>query len=268
MRFSASPTLRLAAIAMFVVPVLSANPGPFHAFSGGETFTYRASWGIFFRAGVIVISAHEEQTADGHKVVRITTDTATRGIVRSFYAYNNRAEGLIDQATGRLLLLREKGSDGRRFTDNETTFDYLGMTAHYVDRAHPDRTQDVPIPAGEPIDLISALIGTRDGNLKPGEKREVLVNLGNEFFPIALGAEAYEEVRTPLGTYQTLLIVPRMEKNPKGIFKRGGEIKVWISQSGQKLPVKMQLKLPIGAATLLLSDYKKGAAPASAKPAE
>jgi hypothetical protein len=269
MRFSAPPSVsRLAAIALFVVPVLCATPGPFRAFSDGETFTYRVSWGIFFHAGAIVISAHEEKTADGHKVIRITTDTATRGIVRSFYAYNNRAEGLIDRATGRLLLMREKGSDGRRFTDNETTFDYVRMLARYVDRAHPDRTQDVPIPAGDPIDLISALVETRDWNLKPGEKRDVLANFGNEFFPIALCADAYEEVWTPLGTYQTLLIVPRMEKNPKGIFKRGGEIKVWISQSGQKLPVKMQLKLNFGAATLLLTDYKKGAVPASAKSAE
>ena len=265
MRLSSLTILRPAAIAMLVVPALSANPGPFRAFGDGETFTYRVSWGIFFHAGAIVISAHEETTADGHKAIRIATDTATRGIVRGFYAYNNRAEGLIDQATGRLILVREKGSDGRHFTDNETTFDYARMTAHYVDRAHPNRTQDVPIPAGDPVDLISALVETRDWNLQPGEKRDVLVNFGNEFFPLALCAEAYEEVTTPLGTYRTLLIVPRMEKNPKGIFKRGGQFKVWISQSGQKLPVKMQLKLGFGSATLLLTDYKKPAVSASPK---
>ena len=66
---------------------------------------------------------------------------------------------------------------------------------------------------------------------------------------------------TPLGTYQTLVLVPRMEKNPEGLFKRGGEIKVWISQDASNLPVKMQLKLGFGSATLLLSDYK--APPAS-----
>ena len=255
-------------IALFVAPMVSANPGPFLAFSDGETFTYRVSWGIFFHAGTIVISAHEEKAADGHKVIRITTDTATRGFVRSFYAYNNRAEGLIDQPPGRLLLVREKGSDGRRSTDNETTFDYVRMTARYVDRAHPERTQDVPLPAGDPVDLISALVESRDWNLQPGEKRDVLANFGNEFFPLAFHAEAYEEVRTPLGTYQTLLVIPRMEKNPKGIFKRGGEFKVWISQSGEKLPVKMQLKLGFGSATLLLTDYKKPAAPAAAKSPE
>jgi hypothetical protein len=268
MRFSSLLSLRFAAIMMFVVTDLSANPGPFRAFSDGETFTYRVSWGIFSRAGAIVISAHEEKTADGNSAIRIATDTATRGFVRGIYEYNNRAEGLIDEPTGRLILMREKGSDGKHFTDNETTFDYVRMIAHYVDRAHPDRTQDVPIPEGDPVDLISALVATRDWNLKPGEKRDVLVNFGNEFFPLALCAEAYEEVWTPLGSYHTLLIVPRMEKNPRGIFKRGGEFKVWVSQSGQKLPVKMQLKLAFGSAILLLTDYKKPVVPAPAEPAK
>ena len=266
MRFSPSVILRSLAYAMFAVPVLSANPSPFTAFSDGETFTYRVSWGVFFHAGEIVISAHEEKGADGAKVFRITTDTATHGLVRGFYSYNNHAEGVIDQATGRLLLVREKGSDGEHFTDNETTFDYARKIASYVDRAHPSRTAQVPIPPGDPIDLISALVDTRNWNLKPGEKRPVLVSFGNEFFPLALYAEGYDEIWTPLGRFQTLGLVPRMEENPKGIFKRGGEIKVWISQKGQKLPVQMQLKLKFGVATLHLADYRKAAA--SEKPAE
>jgi hypothetical protein len=259
MRFALSTRSRFVALAMLAISSLSANPSPFTAFTDGETFTYRVGWGFFFHAGEIVISAHAEKGADGADLFRITTDTTTRGIVRDLYPYDNRAEGLIDQKTGRLLLLREKGSDGKHFTDNETTFDYPAAIASYVDRAHPDRTARVPIPPGDPVDLISALVETRDWNLQPGEKRNVLVNLGNDFFPVALCAEGFEEVRTPLGTFQTLIVVPRMEQNPKGLFRRGGEIKVWISQVGQKLPVKMQLKLKFGAATLYLTDYHKGA---------
>jgi Protein of unknown function (DUF3108) len=261
MRFAPSVILRSLAFAMFAVPVLSANPGPFTAFSDGETFTYRVSWGIFFHAGEIVIAAHEETGADGAKVFRITTDTATRGLVREIYTYNNHAEGIIDQTAGRLVLLREKGSDGAHSTDNETTLDYARKIASYVDRAHPSRTARVPIPAGDPIDLISALVDARNWNLRPGEKRNVLVNFGNEFYPLALYAEGFDEISTPLGRFQTLVLVPRMEENPKGIFKRGGEIKVWISQKGQKLPVQMQLKLKFGVATLHLTDYRKTAAP-------
>jgi hypothetical protein len=266
MRFVLSVIFRSLAFATFAAPVRSANPGPFTAFKDGETFTYRVSWGFLFHAGEIVIAAHEEKGADGTPVFRITTTTSTHGLVRGFYAYDNRAEGLFDQATGRLLLIREKGSDGVHFTDTETTFDYVHRNATYVDRAHPGRTALISIPDGDPVDLISTLVDARNWNLKPGEKRDVLVNFGNEFLPLAVYADGYDEVRTPLGRFQTVVLIPRMEKNPQGIFKRGGEIKVWISQKGQKLPVKMQLKLKFGAATLYLTEYHSAATPGN--PAE
>ena len=238
---------------------------PFTAFADGETFTYKASWGIFLHAGDIVVAAHEEKNADGSDIFRITTDTTTRGFLHGFYSYSNQAEGIINQLTGRLASVREKGTDGEHVTDTETTFDYDRKIASYVDHHRPNRSQEAPIPDGDPIDLISALVETRDWNLQPGEKKNVLVNFGNEFYPLAIYAERYEEVRTPIGTYHTLVLVPRMEQNPRGIFKRGGEFKVWISQQGQKLPVKMQLKLKFGTATLQLVDYKK-TIPEQAKP--
>jgi len=253
--------LRLVLVALSVLAARPLAAAPFVAFADGETFTYKVSWGIFSRAGEIIIGAHEEKDARGATVFRIATDTSTKGFIRALYSYHNRAEAVIDRDSGRLLFMKEKGSDGRRSTDNETTFDYTAGFARYVDRAHPDRTQDVPIPPGNPIDLITALVQTREWNLQPGQKRDVLTNFGNEFYPISIYADHFEEVRTPLGTYRTLVLIPRMEQNPKGIFKRGGEFKVWISQQGRALPVKMQLKLPFGAAVLLLADYKPGPAP-------
>jgi hypothetical protein len=256
------------ALLVSLLPAL-APAAPFLAIRNGETFSYRVGWGILGRAGELVIAAKEEPGPAGTTLLRVTTDIASRGLVRGFYAYDNRGEVVIDRHSGRLTLTREKGSDGRRGTDTETVFDYDRGVAVYTDRVHPDRNAAVPLPPGDPIDLISALIGTRDWTLQPGEKKDVLVNFGNEFYPLAIYAEEFEEVTTPLGTYRTLRLVPRMEKNPRGVFKRGGEIKVWISQGAAKLPVKMQLKLKIGAATLLLAGYQNPAptAPAPATPA-
>ena len=235
------------------------HAAPFTAFRDGETFTYRVSFAIFSHAGDIVITAHDEKK-DGIEVMRVTTDTKSHGIVRALYAFDNKAEVVIEKATGRMLDVKESGADPKRATDTEMVFDYKTRVATYIDRVRPERSESVPIPEGNPVDLISALVQTRDWNLKPGEKRDLLVQFGSEFYPLTITAEGYEEVQTPLGDYQTLVLVPRMEKDPKGLFKKGGEIKVWISQDLSNLPVKMQLKLNFGSATLLLSDYK-GPAP-------
>jgi len=247
------------------LPALAAA-APFTAFRDGETFTYKVGFAIFSRAGEIVIAAHDEKK-DGTEAMRVTTDTKSRGFVRGVYAFDNKAEVLIDKASGRMLHVKESGTDPKRATDTEITFDYKARLAQYTDRVRSDRSTEMPIPAGDPVDLISALVQTRDWNLKPGEKRDVVVQFGRDFYPLSINAEAYEEVRTPLGTYRTLVLVPRMEKDPKGLFKKGGEIKVWISQDASNLPVKMQLKLNFGTATLLLSDYKS-APPPAASPAD
>jgi hypothetical protein len=237
------------------------SAAPFTAFRDGESFTYRVSFAIFPHAGDLTITAHAEQRA-GAEVIRVTTNTKSHGIVRQLYAFDNQAAVVIDQASGRMLRVQESGADPKRATDTEIVFDYAARTAQYTDRVRPQRSVKILIPEGNPVDLISALVQTRDWHLQPGMKRDLLVQFGREFYLLSIYADHYEEVRTPLGVYQTLVLIPRMENNPKGLFKKGGEIKVWIAQDASNLPVKMQLKLNFGAATLLLSDYR---APAAAK---
>jgi len=232
---------------------------PYTAFRDGEAFTYRVGFALFSRAGEITIRA-TATTQEGRDVMRVTTGTSSRGLVRGFYAFDNEAEVFIDRATGRIQLVRESGADPKRPTDSETRFDYEQRMAFHVDRVRKDRTTDIPIPDGDPLDLISALVQTRDWDLKPGEERDVLVHFGRDLYPLAIRAEGYEDVRTPLGRYRTLMLVPRMKGEPKGLFKRGGEIKVWIAQDDTKLPVKMQLVLKYGTASLLLSEYQAPAA--------
>ena len=240
----------------FLLPMATfASAAPFTAFREGEALTYKVGFAIFTHAGEITISAHDAK-ADGRDMVRVTTDTMSRGFVRSVYAFDNHAEVVIDRDTSRLQSVREKGSDPRRNTNTEIVFDYAAGVAHYTDRVRTENTGDLAIPPGDPVDLISALVQTRDWDLKPGEKRDMLVQFGRDFFPLSIYADHYEEVHTPLGKFKTLVLIPRMDKDPKGLFKRGGEIKVWIAQDASRLPVKMQLKLNFGTASLLLINYK------------
>jgi len=228
---------------------------PFTAFRDGETFTYRVSFAIFSHAGDITIAAKHD-TVDQQEIVRITTNTKSRGFVRGLYTLDNHAEVVIDRTSGRMQSVKETGTDPKRSTDSDFILDYPNKVARYTDRVRPERSMELAIPDGDPVDLISVLVQTRDWNLKPGEKRDVVVQFGREFYELSLYADHFEEVSTPRGTFQTLVLIPRMEKNPKGLFKKGGEIKVWIAQDESRLPVKMQLKLNFGSATLLLSKYQ------------
>jgi hypothetical protein len=246
---------RLLCLPLLAASILSA--APFTAIADGETFVYRVGFAIFSHAGDIVISGQHSDPGSGRHLVKVTVDTRSRGIVRGLYEFDSKAVATIDGASGRLLGVIETGSDPKRPIDNEFIVDYDKRRAVYTDRVRTERSLELPLPdGGDPIDLISALVQTREWDLKPGEKRDVIVQFARDFYPISIYAEGYEEVRTPKGKFRTLVLVPRMEQDPKGLFKRGGEIKVWIAQDGSRLPVKMQLKLRFGTATLSLSDYQ------------
>ena len=95
------------------------------------------------------------------------------------------------------------------------------------------------------------------------QAREIQVSGVVIMIPVTVHAENFDEVKTPLGTFKTLSLTPRMEKEPpRGIFTRG-DMRVWIAQKTPFLPVRMQLQLSLGTATLTLTGYT----PPSEKPA-
>ncbi len=240
---------------------------PFTAFGDGERLVYKVSWG-FLGAGEIIVDAKAEMSEDGKPLMRITNTIASKGLVRGMYRFDNHAEVLIEQETGRMLWVAEKGMDRSKPTESRTDFDYTDNLARHRDTYRPGRNRDIPLAAESlPMDLLSALVQTRRWEIQKGDARDVSVHFGRDIYAVTIHADSIEEVDTPMGEFRTLMLCPRMEKEPpRGVFKKGGEIKVWIAQQGEHLPVKMQLKLGFGTATLTLVSHTPPRPPATASP--
>ena len=229
---------------------------PYTAFQDGESFVYRVGWGIFTKAGEIRVKAKKE-VFEGRTVFRITMVTASKGIVKGLYRYEDTAEGLIDAETGRLIVATEVAYNDEKTSDARTTFDYTTRKATHKDPLRPGRETEFSLPAGDPVDLISALVQTRDWATEPGLKRDALIFAGRDVYPVSIYAEAFETIDTRDGEVRALALSPRMETEaPRGIFKKGGQIRVWVSQDKERLPIRMQLKLKFGTASLTLVEHK------------
>ncbi len=51
-----------------------------------------------------------------------------------------------------------------------------------------------------------------------------------------------------LGTFMTQVLEPRMERTPpKGMFKRGSKVRVWISEDARRLPVRFKVEFKFGS---------------------
>ncbi len=250
---------RLRTLLLLPLLALVANAAPV-SFADGERFNFRVSWGLFSEAAEIAIAARAEQSA-GLPQIRVTTTTSTRGLVRKLYSFDGRAESVFDATDGRMLAAVATTSAKKKKTHAMAVFDYAAASVRYEDYLRPHRSTNIPLPAGQPMDLITSLIESRAWNLKVGDRRPTTVMFDDEFYDLTLVAEKLERVETPTGGYDALVIVPLMEKDPKGMFKRGGTVRVWISQDEKHLPVKLEVSLKYGTGTAWLTDYRPPSTP-------
>jgi hypothetical protein len=230
---------------------------------GSEKLTYRVSWAIVPGAGEIKIAATEEVDGGVPRLV-VTTQTATRGLARMLLRFDADAKSVFDLRTGKLIGLEENSVQKGKTSAHSVTFDYTARRATYLATGEAEKPRLLEIPDGNPTDLIMGLLQTRNWDLKPGQKRDALVLFDDDFYELTIHMARYEELRTSLGTFQTVVLEPRMEKTePKGMFKRGSSVRVWIAQDEHRLPVKFEVEFKIGTGTATLEAYEGPAKPAA-----
>ena len=233
----------------------------------GETIELRMSYGIFGTAGTTTIETLTEQSATGPHY-RIRVSTQSRGLVDAIYPVVNDSESVLDAATGRPLTVSTMGKNGRRLTEKTTTFDYEKGQAVHVNTIRPKYNTTVPLPPQPAYDLMVAMMQARDWRLAPGEARRVLCVNDEEFFTIEVTALAEERIKTPLGTFDTVVVEPKQVGTLTGFFKNGGGIKVWISKGDRPQIVRIDTKTKIGTITAIITrDETSPLMPAPPSPA-
>ncbi|MDX2187930.1 MAG: DUF3108 domain-containing protein [Opitutaceae bacterium] len=243
------------ALLFALVTSISLAQGP--EFADGEGFRFRVSWGVFRTAGILSVRASHEET-NGEPRLRIQTETRTYGLIRAFYPFDGFSDCLFDGESGRLLTAYATTKSASKETNALATMDYAANLVRYQDRIDASRTQDLPLPEGRPMDMITTLLCARNLDLEPGEKQDVVVMFDKDFYELTIHAERYEKIETAKGTVEALLLTPKMEKNPRGMFRRGGQVHVWVSRDEARLPVKLQVQLKFGTGTAYLTDYQPG----------
>lgn len=253
-------TLKLIIVAFGIASSLPATPTL--PLQDGEKLTYRVSWAIVPGAGEIKISARQDAAND--RLV-VTTNTATRGLAKMLLPFQAEASSVFDLKTGRMVSLLEKNVTKGRRSEHTVTFDFASRVATYAPVGSTEKPRELPMPPGDPTDLMMGLLQTRTWDLTPGQKRDVLVLFDDDFYELTIHMARYEDVVTPVGKFRTIVLEPRMDKTPpKGMFRRGSSVRIWIAQDNHRLPVKFEVEFKIGTGTATLEAYE---APSSAKAA-
>lgn len=237
-------------LTLLLVPMqLTAPSARAVALRDGESLTYRIGWGLFQHAAKIKITA-----ARGDEGIQVITTTETRGFIKALYPFSGAAELNFDPAD-RLTHAVARTYAKRRDTHASLALDYSAARATYTDHLRPERSANLPLPPGQPLDFITSLVQARAWDLAVGQSHPALVIFDDDFYQLTITAEAVETISTPQGNLPALRLVPSMAGEPRGLFRRGGRIAVWISTDEARLPVRFEVAVAVGTATATLVDY-------------
>ena len=126
----------------------------------------------------------------------------------------------------------------------------------YFDISDADEPEEMV--TDQPLDEISFLYYVRSLPLEVGDRYELERYFQEDGNPVILDVVREDEVETPAGTFETVVVKPIIQTS--GIFGEGGEAEVHFSRDDRRLLVKLYSKVPDlpGSLSLLLEEVREG----------
>jgi len=148
-------------------------------------------------------------------------------------------------------------SEGSRQRDAKITFDYASRRASYLEHDRVKNSvlasHEIDIPSCV-HDVLGGLFFIRTLNLEPGQSAAVPVSDGKKAAVAKVQADLREEVKVPDGAYKTIRYEAFLFDNV--LYHRSAHLYVWLSDDSRRLPVQIQVRMPITVGTITLELTK------------
>ncbi len=223
------------------------------AFAVGEKLDFKVYF-EFILGGFATMAIEEIDTVDSHPCYHIVSTARSTPTVDAFYRVRDRietwrdVEGGFSRRYGKFLREGKYRTDKRVFYKPESSLVVL----------HPNST-DLPDSfhiEGYVQDVLSAFYEVRTRDLKVGESVWIDVHDIKKRYDLEVRVLRRERVKTPAGRFDCLVIEPLLKSS--GIFRREGNMRIWLTDDRHHIPVMMKSKLYFGAVYAKLIGYRLG----------
>ena len=213
------------------------------AFEPGERLEYVLKWsGI--AAGDSVMEIVEGDYIDEAFIYKVISTAKSRSFVDLIYKVRNQYETHIhpvDSLTRRYVFnMREGGKREKRLLifDQESH-----SVTRFMQKKGNTQIQEYGITE-RTHDNLSALYGLRNESLQVGDSVTYSVFESRKNWELVIDVIAAEELKVKAGTFRTVVVHPKLKF--EGIFRRKGELHVYMTDDQWHIPVLMKSKVKIG----------------------
>jgi hypothetical protein len=229
-------------------------------FSIGEQLVYRIKWDppwyLFFlpsmEAGEVEVQLLGDAQYKNKKAWKIVFTGRSSGTLMKMSGMKIEDEYIFYAEPEAFCALgaSEKIREGKRKRQIEV--EYLRETnqLHFLEMDESvvppklkkdEMKNDIPSCVKDPF---SALYVYRRSDLKPGHEQQFVLGYNNRIKEVKTHVEKQEPVDTPAGKFSAWNISTSSLMG--GLFKDGGQFRVWLSADQRKIPVQFEVKVSLG----------------------
>jgi Protein of unknown function (DUF3108) len=221
------------------------------SFTTGEHIEYRVHYGFVNAAEAIVDVDNKFQNANGRQCYKVNIVARTVGMTDWFTKVRDVWTSYIDSAMILPQMFYQKKEEGNYKNEQKIIFNHTANTAKQYDIDEksfqlPDNVQDV----------VSGYYYLRTidfSKMAIGESVPVIFFFEGEVYNMRLKYRGKEVLKTKFGKINTFKITPQLPKN--NFFQDEESVKLWVTDDANKIPVRAEVELKIGAITLDLRKY-------------
>jgi len=224
---------------------------PNESFTAGEVLKFRVHWGPLNAAEAVMKISDEYYTVNSRPCYKIDIHGNTTGLADMMVRVRDNWGAYVDTAS----ILPQKAyryiEEGGYRKNEMISFDHGDDVATVLRLDKKTRTlkekEDFEVPDNI-LDIVGGYYYLRTldyDKYQEGDEIDLRGFFDDEIYNLKIKFLGKEQLKTKLGTFNTLVIAPIIPENE--FFDGREPVKAWISDDKNKVPLKIRAELGIGA---------------------
>jgi hypothetical protein len=216
-------------------------------FQVGEELKYKLRYGFITAAEATIRVEDSDVRFNNNEVYHLIAEGRTSGTFDIFYKVRNRYDSYIDRSNMTPYLYTENIREANYRRSDKARF--------YQDQKKVVSNKGTFEGDGQTFDLVSAYYFARNldvSRLSIGAKFSMDYYLGDGISKMEVQYVGKERVKTSMGEFNCLKFSPSIQ--PGRIFRKDSKLYLWITDDGNRIPVKAQVEILVGSVTMELTS--------------
>lgn len=196
--------------------------------------------------GELVLSAKRAQL-EGRPTYKFEMSVLSNEFLSKIFLVRDYMASWVDPSPFRSLRFELHSVEGKRVKDELVEFNYAEGVAKRGDK-------QIALD-GPTLDSLSSVYFIRTLDLNGGKPIEIDV-VSRKRFSLRVEVQGRETVVTPVGTFRTIRIEPRIVRGA-GLIGKGQNLVLWVTDDENKVPVQLRSKLKVGTLVGKLKAIEK-----------